>query len=73
MYEVNNKVIEKFKREEKKRDERLIEMTKESEKLYQLMMVQAENERNKYELKREKQEKKIMKKKIDSISNPFEH
>ena len=60
MYEVNNKVIEIFKREEKKRDERFIEMTKESEKLYQLMMVQAENERNKYELEREKQEKQIM-------------
>ena len=50
----NNKIIEIFKTREKKRDERFTEITKESEKRYQLMMLQAENERNKYELERER-------------------
>ena len=44
MYEANNEIIEIFKRVEKKRDERFTEMTKESEKRYQLMMLQVENE-----------------------------
>ena len=72
MYEINNEIIEIFKRGEKKRDERFTEITKESEKRYQLMMLQAENERNKYELKRETQEKKIMEKYLDHIYYPFE-
>ena len=50
----NNKISEIFKTREKKRDERFTEITKESEKRYQLMMLQAENERNKYELERER-------------------
>ena len=58
MYEGNNEIIEIFKREDKRRDEQFAEMAKESEKRYQLKMVQVENERNKYELKRERQEKK---------------
>ena len=58
MYEGNNEIIEIFKREDKRRDEQFVEMAKESEKRYQLKMVQVENERNKYELKRERQEKK---------------
>ena len=37
-------------------------MAKESEKRYQLKMLQVENERNKYELERERQEKEIMEK-----------
>ena len=49
------------------------EVTKESEKRYQLMMLQAENERNKYELERERQEKEIMDKNLDSIFDEFEH
>ena len=47
-------------------------MTKESEKRYQLMMLQAQNERNKYELEIEIQEKEIMEKNLYSISDPFE-
>ena len=47
-------------------------MAKESEKRYQLKMLQVENERNKYELERERQEKEIMEKNLDSISNPLE-
>ena len=34
--------------------------------------IQVENEYNKYELKCEKQEKEIMEKNLDSISDPFE-
>ena len=37
------------------------------------MMLQVENERNKYELEHEKQEKQIMEKNLDSINEPFEH
>ena len=37
------------------------------------MMLQAENESNKYELERERQEKEIMGKNVDSISYQFEH
>ena len=48
------------------------EVTKESEKCYQLMMLQAENKRNKYELERERQEKEIMDKNLDSIFDQFE-
>ena len=47
-------------------------MTKGLEKRYQLMMLQVENKRNKYELECERQDKEIMKKKIDSIFDPFE-
>ena len=55
MYEGNNEIIEKFKRGEKRRHERFAEMAKESEKRYQMKMLQVENERNKYELERERQ------------------
>ena len=41
-------------------------------KRYQLKMLQVENERNKYELERERQEKEIMEKNLDSIFDPFE-
>ena len=47
-------------------------MAKESEKRYQLKMLQVENKRNKYEFERERQEKEIMEKNLNSISNPFE-
>ena len=47
-------------------------MAKESEKRYQLKMLQVENKRNKYELERKRQEKKIMEKNLDSIFDPFE-
>ena len=57
MYEGNNEIIEIFKRGEKKRDEWFAEMAKESKKHYQLKMLQVENERNKYELEHERQEK----------------
>ena len=36
-------------------------------------MLQVENERNKYELERERQEKKIIEKNLHSISDLFEH
>ena len=72
MYEGNNEIIKIFKRGEKRRDERFAEMTHELEKRYQLKMLQVENERNKYELEREEQEKEIMEKNLNSISNPFE-
>ena len=42
-------------------------MVNELKKRYQV-----EKERNKYELKHEIQEKEIIKKNLDSISNPFE-
>ena len=38
-----------------------------------MKMLQVENERKKYELERERQEKEIIKKNLDSISNLFEH
>ena len=38
-----------------------------------MKMLQIENEREKYELERERQEKEIIKKNLDSISNLFEH
>ena len=72
MYEGNNGITEILKRGEKRRDERFAEMAKESEKRYQLKMLQVENERNKYELECERQEKEIMEKNLDSISDPFE-
>ena len=56
----------------KRKDERFAEMAKESEKCYQLKMVQVENEHNKYELEHERQEKEIIEKNLDSISDPFE-
>ena len=55
-----------------RRDERFVEIVKESEYRYQLKMLQVENEHNKYELEHERQEKKIMEKNLDSISDPFE-
>ena len=72
MYEGNNEIIEIFKRGEKRRDERFAKMANELEKRYQLKMLQVENERNKYELEHEEQEKEIMEKNLNSISNPFE-
>ena len=57
MYERNNENFEIFKRGEKGRDEAFAEMAKESEIRYQLIVLQVENERNKYELERERQEK----------------
>ena len=44
-------------------------MAKKSNKRYQLMITHVENERSKYELKCEKQEKSIMKKNLDFISD----
>ena len=72
MYEGNNEIIEIFKRGEKRKDERFVEMTKESDKRYRLKMLQVENEHKKYELEHERQEKEIMEKILDSIFNPFE-
>ena len=57
MYEGNNEIIEIFKRGEKRRDERFAEIVKESKKRYKLKMIQVKNERNKYELECERQEK----------------
>ena len=37
------------------------------------MMLQVENEHNKYELERERQEKEIIEKNLDYTFYPFEH
>ena len=47
-------------------------MTKESKKHYQLMMIIAQNECNKYELEIERQKKKLWKFFFDFIYDPFE-
>ena len=44
-------------------------MAKKSNKRYQLMIPHVENERSKYELECEKQEKSIMEKNLDFISD----
>ena len=45
-------------------------MANKSNKCYQLMKSHVENERSKYELEHEKQEKKIMETNLDFISDP---
>ncbi|OUZ99451.1 hypothetical protein BVC80_1801g29 [Macleaya cordata] len=72
MLEDNRAILETLKRGEMKRDERFVQMDKDSAMRYQLMMIQAENNYHKLDLQRERQEKEFMEKDLNSINDPIE-
>ncbi|KAF8380827.1 hypothetical protein HHK36_028321 [Tetracentron sinense] len=72
MFQENHAILETFKRGEIKRNERLAQMDNDATIRYNVMMLQAENKRNKLQLRREKQEREFMEKDLNSISDPIE-
>ncbi|KAF8398312.1 hypothetical protein HHK36_017239 [Tetracentron sinense] len=72
MFEKNGAILETLKRGEIKRNERFAQMNNDATIRYNVMMLQAENERNKLKLRRERQERDFMEKDLNSISDPVE-